>query len=206
MKISKFFISIIFLATIVNAQPQKVIGDCTLTFAITGGDAGTNDNLNGATKTLYVKGHETRVDINSTAYSQSIIYDNVTGVAVILKEIGANKFMSTLDALKWKEQNKKYEGMKISITSETKTILGYECKKAIASLKNGNSFIVFFASAIIPSAIENPFQFNDIPGFVLEYQMPGEKGTKINFSAVKINFSPVPASKFQIPNTGYRIL
>lgn len=206
MKTLQFFILVIFFAAFANAQSQKVIGDCTVTFAITGANAGTSENLKGSAKTLYIKGSQTRVDINSATYNQSIIYDNATGAAVILKEMGANKYMSTLDAEKWKQQNKKFEGMKFSVTAETKTILGFECKKAIVNLKNGNSFVIYFASAIIPSATENPYQFKDIPGFVLEYEMPGDKGDKINFTATKINFSPVPALKFEIPTKGYKIL
>lgn len=188
------------------AQQPKIIGDCTVTFGISGADAGTNENLKGSSKTLYIKGHKTRVDVSSSNYNQSTIYDSNTGVAVILKEIGANKYMSTLDAAKWEQQNKKYEGMTISITNETKTILGYECKKAVATLKNGNNFTIYYAPAIMPSAIENPYEFKNIPGFVFEYEMPGEKGNKIIFSATQINFNPVPASKFEIPKTGYRIL
>lgn len=206
MRALKIVILLFAISTKAFAQQPKIIGDCTVTFKISGADPGVNENLRGSSKTLYIKGHKTRVDISSSNINQTTIYDSNTGVAVILKEVGANKYMSTLDAAKWEQQNKKYDGMTISSTNETKTILGYECKKIVATLKNGNSFTIYYAPAIIPSAIENPYEFKNIPGFVLEYEMPGEKGNKINFSAIQISFSPVPASKFDIPKTGYRIL
>lgn len=53
---------------------------------------------------------------------------------------------------------------------------------------------------------ENAYQFKGIPGFVLEYEAQTEKGSKVQLTATLINLSPVPASKFQIPQTGYRML
>ena len=80
----------------------------------------------------------------------------------MLKEISANKYMSTLDAAKWEQQNKKYEGMTISITNETKQFLILNAKAAVAK-KNGNNFTIYYAPAIMPSAIENPYEFKNIP-------------------------------------------
>jgi len=97
--------------------------------------------------------------------------------------------------------------MKVSLGNETKTILGYECKKGSAVLKDGSSFTFFYTVSIKPSASENPYQFRDIPGFVLEYEIIGEdKTSKITYTATRINFNPVPSSKFDIPTSGYRVL
>ena len=195
-----------FFTSSIFAQFQKIVAEGTVTFSInvTGSE---NSSLNNATKTFYVKGKLTRVDITSSAFKQSVIYDNNTGKAVILREIGDNKYITQLDADKWKEKNKQYEGMSVQLTDETKTILGYDCKKAIATLKNGKVFTMFYAPAIMPSASENPYQFKNIPGFVLEYEAQAE-GTaqKIVYSATNISFNPVPAALFDIPVKGYRVL
>ncbi len=188
------------------AQTQKVVADCTITFSIT--VEGKKDPVfENAIKTLYLKGKLTRTDLESPSFNQSVIYDNNTGVAVVLKEIGANKYITTLSETAFKEQNERYEGMELSFENETKTILGYECKKAIAKLKDGTIFSLFYATAIIPSALENPYQFKNIPGFVLEYETEGKgKEGKIIYTATKINLSPVPASRFEVPSKGYRVL
>ncbi|HXL58084.1 MAG TPA: hypothetical protein VN958_17605, partial [Chitinophagaceae bacterium] len=173
----------------------------------TGSDAATNNNLAGATKTLYIKGKMSRIDMNGSNYKQSVIYDNETGTAIILKEIGAVKYISTFNANEWKKENKQFEGLTVTLTTETKTILGYECKKAVVHLKDGNSYNIFYAPAIMPSASENPYQFKDIPGFVLQYETYANKSsTKITYTATLINFNPVPASRFVIPASGYRVL
>jgi len=190
-----------------SAQHSMIIGDCTVTYQISGGDATTNSNLSGATKIFYVKGKMARTDVIGANYKQSVIYDNANGNAVILKEIGSEKYISTLSADEWQLQNNHYQGQTIALENDTKTILGYECKKATIRLKNGTSYTIYYTTTIVPSAIENPYQFKDISGFVLEYEVSGNnKTSKITYTAVQINFDPVPASRFKIPTSGYRII
>ena len=202
------FASLLFTVSLLFAQSQKVVSDCTVTYSISGADAAADKskNLQGATKTLYIKGKNVRSDINSSSYNQSIIINNTTGGIVILREIGTNKYMSVLDDAKWKEQNTKFVGMKITLDSDTKTILGYECKKATAHLANGSILGLYYAPVIIPSALENAYQFNGVPGFVLEYESISDDGKVITYTANKINLNPVPGIKFEIPTNGYRIL
>jgi len=189
------------------AQEQKIVGDCTATFSIASNQASTNNNLAGATKTIYIKGKLIRIDMSGSAFQQSVIYNTTTGDAVILKELSGNKYMTRVDAQKWQQQNNRYEGITITPGTQTKTILGYECKSGLATLKDGSSFSFFYAPSITPSSTENPYQFKDIPGFVMEYEIVGDdKKSKITYTATLINFNPVPASKFDIPTSGYRIL
>jgi GLPGLI family protein len=115
--------------------------------------------------------------------------------------------MTKLDNTQWIAENKKYEGMMISLANtQTKTILGYECKKAVIQLKDGSSFTLFYATNIVPSVKEFEYQFKDIPGFVLEFESQEAAGKKIKYTATKINLSPVQASRFDIPTSGYRLL
>lgn len=211
MTMHKFlFIALLLSINTVFGQSQKVVADCTVSFSVTvneTGAAGTSSLFNNATKTLYIKGYEVRSDIESSSFIQSTIYNGRTTTAVILREIGGNKYMTVMDAAKWKEQNKKYDGMKVDLTNDSKTILGYTCKKAVVTLTDGSTLNLFYATEIIPSTNENNYQFKDIPGFVLEYESETDKGkNKITFTATKINLSPVPAAKFEIPKSGYKML
>ena len=107
---------------------------------------------------------------------------------------------------KWKAENKKFDGATVTKVEESKTILGYECKKAILKLVDGNTFTLYYANNITPSVKEFEYQFKDIPGFVLEYESQEQNGKKVKYTAIKINLSPVQASRFEIPTSGYRIL
>jgi GLPGLI family protein len=205
-----FAILVLGLVTPALAQ-QRVVAECTVIFKITLDD-GTVDkdvsnSISKSAKTVFIKGNDSRVDLVSPAIQQSIIYDKTQNTAVVLREFGTNKFMNRLSKEQWVTANKQYQGMAISLVNETKTILGYECKKAMITLKDGTVFSLYYATAIIPSVKEFEYQFKDVPGFVLEYQIK-ESGdnTLVNYRAEKISLSPVLASKFDIPTSGYRIM
>ncbi len=209
----KAFLSIILITFLVAQAPAqpRVVADCTITYAIStdegNADKDVTETLKASTKTVYIKGNDSRTDLVSPSFTQSLLYNRNTGNAVILREFGNNKFMTKLDNSKWVAENKKYEGMTISLSgTETKTILGYECKKAVIQMKDGSSFTLYYATAIVPSVKEFEYQFKDIPGFVLEFESQEADGKKIKYTAIKINLSPVQASRFDIPASGYRLL
>lgn len=199
-----------FLLLNANAQ-QRVVADCTITYAISTDESNTDksvvESLRASTKTVYIRGNDSRTDLVSPSFTQTLLYNKGTGTAVILREFGNNKFMTSLDNSKWLEENRKYTGMKLTLLpGETKTILGYECKKAVIELKDSSALTLYYASNIVPSVKEFEYQFRDIPGFVLEFESKEADGKKIKYTATKINLSPVPASRFDIPTSGYRLL
>ncbi len=211
-KNSLFIICQIILCGFLQAQNSvKVLAECTVNYsvAVIEGDENKKEDassINSTTKTVYIKGNQSRVEVINPSFSQSVIFDKASGNAVILREIGNNKFMTKLNNTKWKAQNSKYEGAVLNTTTETKTILGYACKKAVLTLRDSSSFIIYYAASIAPSVKEFEYQFKDIPGFVLEYETQELKGQKVKYTATKINLNPVTTSKFEIPTSGYRIL
>lgn len=200
----------LIVLTVSGFAQQRVVAECTVTYQISLEESNQNKDVQNAiqqsTKTVYIKGNDSRVDLNSPSLLQSIIYDKTNGSAVILREFGNNKFMTSLNNKEWKEANKQFDGMTIKLTNETKTILGYDCKKAILSLKDSSVFNIYYASAIIPSVREFEYQFKDIPGFVLEFDIREKGASIVRYKATKINLSPVQASKYDIPTSGYRLL
>ncbi len=199
-------VSLLF-STILFAQnkPQRVVAECTVDYSISIGGENA-DVAKASSKTVYIKGVHSRVDWVSTAFTQTVLYDKAEGNAVILREIGNNKLMTKLDNAAWKNQNKQFDGSSITLDTATKIILGYECKKAILTLKSGTVVNLFYAVNIIPSVKEFEYQFKDVPGFVLEYESVESDGKKVKYTATKINLNPVVASKFEVPTSGYRIV
>lgn len=123
----------------------------------------------------------------------------------MLREFGTNKVLTKLSKAEWQEKNKKYEGYALQNTTELKNILGYSCIKAYLQTKEGNQILIYYTNSIVPSVKDYEYQFKDVPGFVLAYEISdGDK--KIFYTATKLNLNPVQASKFTIPTTGYRIL
>lgn len=197
-----FLCIFLFCAQAKSQSVSKLIADCTITYAVS--FEGSEGNLN--TKILYIKGKKTRTDIRYSSFQQSTIFDNKTGDAVVLKNIGLDKYISYFNAQQWKEKNKKWDDVKISFSNETKKVLTYTCRKAILVTKDNNQFVVYYTLDFGASATENPYQFKNILGLILEYESQTGEGKLITFKATDVNLNPVPASRFEIPTTGYRVL
>ena len=187
----------------VKAQAvSKIIAECTITYSVT--IEGSN---NGQTvKNLYIKGRKTRSEISNSSFYQATLYDNKEGSAVVMKEVGGDKYISFFTAAEWKEKNNIWDSSTITLTSETKKIVSYNCRKAIIQTKNGNRYNVYFTTDMTASATENPYQFKNITGLILEYESESKDGRNVKCMATDISFIPVPAAKFVIPTSGYRVI
>ncbi len=94
---------------------------------------------------------------------------------------------------------------KVEVTSETKEIAGYTCKKAIITIpEEDQELIVYFTEELGSGAInfDNP-QFKDINGVMLEFEIPNQNFT-MKLEAVSVEKKNVPESDFTIPD-GYQI-
>lgn len=193
------------------AQNNKKFFDCTVIYDVTvqdeKADAEVVKSINGGTKILYLKGPKSRTDFITPSFKQITIFDTRSDTTVVLIEQGNTKYISYLNDNKRREQNKKFEGINFKETSERKTILGYNCVKVVATLNDGSTYDVYYTPSLIPANKEYDYQFKNLPGFVLEYEASTENGkTKITYSANQITFTPVPAARFDLPTSGYRVL
>ena len=193
-----------FLPVIIYAQSPKIISDCTISLSVSSLTNGDQKNL--GIKIIYIRGKDVRADFISNLFTQTTFYNSNTGNATILKTAGQSKYISNYTGEEWKKQNEMYNGISISFTGNTKKILGYECKQALLTLKNGNIYTVYYIPSLMPSVTENPFEFKDVPGLILEYQSSINENEKVIYTAEKIDFNPVPTLQFEIPKTGYRVL
>lgn len=163
------------------------------------------DAFDGATNTIYIKGRLSRSDLVSVFGTQSTIIDGKTGRINVLKEYGDKKYMITMTQADWAEANQKYDSVKFTYENEYKTIAGYNCQKAIGKIKNGESFTVYFAKDLIPDNRDFQYSNRSLPGLALEYESNLGKN-KVTFSASKVSFDPVPAAKFDLPKSGFRVM
>src|ERR1700748_44667 len=187
MKLMIGLLGILLLVTSWLGIQQRILAECTITYAISTDSTSGKDaqqSLHATTKTVYIKGNNSRTDLVSPSFSQSVIFDRNTGSAVILRTFGNNRFMTRLDTTHWIDKNKNYKNLTLIPANETKTIAGYDCRKMILQLKDTSSLVVYYATSIVPSVKEFEVQFKDVPGFVLEYEVE-EQGKKITYTATK---------------------
>ena len=187
------------------AQQQKIIADCTVTYAVNNSQQDLKNNSETAVKTIYISGKQIRIDLSSATFNQTIFYNDNTGEATVLKSIGESKYISAFTAADWQKRNDIYNGVKISFTNNIKKILNFECKEAVLQLANGNSYTLYYVPELRPSITENTYEFKNVPGLILQYQS-SIKNQKINYTATSVNFDPVPDFKFEIPKAGYKII
>jgi GLPGLI family protein len=210
MKRSFTIITVFLLSlTSIAAMAQKKVSELTLVYdaSISTGENQPKlaDAFDGATTTVYIKGNLSRSEMLSALASFTTIHDARTGGAVVLQEISGQKLLIKMTPENWKDKNKRYEGISFKTLEETKIIAGYKCSKAIATMKDGSSFTVYYTKEIMPENNDYNVQFKNLEGLPLEYELNQGK-LKIKYTVSKINMNPVPASKFDIPKSGYREL
>lgn len=192
-----------------TSSAQKSVTEATMEFNISIETASAEpkmaDMLDGATTTVYVKGAQSRSEMVSGLGREISIQDGKSGTGVILKDYSGQKLMITLTKDDWERKNKKYQGISFETTQETLVIAGYTCKKAIAKLKDGSSFIVYYSPDLNIVNKDYEYQFKTLPGLAMQYEWQSGK-MKFKYTLSKINFDPVPSSKFEIPKSGYRVL
>ncbi len=203
------FALVLALITGGTAAAQKKVSELMLVYdaSISTGDNQPKlaDAFDGAATTVYIKGSMSRSEMVSSLASFTTIHDSRTGTAVVLQEISGQRLLIHMTADDWKDKNKRYEGISFTNTNETKTIAGYRCIKAIATMKDGSTFSVYYTKEIVPENSDYNVQFRNLDGLPMEYELTQGK-LKIKYTVSKINLNPVPASKFDIPKSGYREL
>jgi GLPGLI family protein len=188
---------------------QKVLSEGTLIYDISVVTNKSNENksnfLDGATNTIYLHGDKIRTEMNSSLGSEATIYNSTSRTGVILKNYSGQKLMITLTANDWRTNNSKFEGVTFENTGETKDIAGFKCIRAIGKFSDGSTFTVFYDPDIIIGNKDYDFQFRNLPGLPVQYEM--QKGRSLyKFTLSKINYENVPDSEFEIPKSGYRIM
>jgi GLPGLI family protein len=199
--------AILFLLATVPLKAQKRVSELTMVYdySVGVGNAEPRPGVNGenATHTVYIKGNKSRSEMSNPLFSSTTLYDANTGQAVILKEVSGQKLLIHLTSANWQERSAPYEGIEYKNTGETKEIAGYKCVKAVGTTKAGATITVYYTRDIIPENRDYDPQFRTLEGLPMEYELTNGD-VKIKYMITRINLNPVPASKFDIPKSGYR--
>lgn len=207
----KSLLIILFSLTIgINySLAQKTVNEATVNYKIT--TESTDDkaamakSLEGATLTVYLKGNQTRTDMSSTLGTESNLYDSKSGIGTILKQYSGQKLMITLTKNNWAQKNQFYQNIKFTIDNTEQTIAGFKCKKATGQSADGNSFVIYFAPDIILANKQYDNAFTQLPGLPVQYELQRGK-LKFKYLLTGISYDPVPAAKFDVPKTGFRVM
>jgi GLPGLI family protein len=184
---------------------QKRLGDLTLVYNSTITNTQDSGKKISSTTSFFIKGNLCRSEVVSNLFSSVTIYDSKTGSGVLLKEVNGQKLLIRMNEENWNQKNRRYANLNFTKTNETKSIAGYFCNQAKASTPDGFDITAFYTRDLIPENKWYDPPFKNLDGLPLEYELT-RGNLHIKYSLVSINLNPVPASKFDIPTSGYREL
>jgi GLPGLI family protein len=147
---------------------------------------------------IFFKGDKIVVETLGGFGEQRTITDSKKGESIMLMDMMGNKMaVKTTKADVDKELAKKGKP-KVEITSETKTIAGYTCTKAIVTSSEGSPVDIWFAKDL---AVNNSFNqgYEGINGMLLEYSVKNEMFNMKMF-CTEIKAEKVDDAKFDIPS------
>lgn len=205
-----FLTAVAVLVLLSGATAQKKFTEGTITYDIvinSNSDKPKNaDYLDGTTVANYIKGNKSRTEMVNALGTMVTIHDSSKNAIVILKEFGEQKYMITLSPADWRDANSKYEGITYNLSDTAqKVIQGYKCKKAIGILADGTTYTVWYTPDLVPENRNFQYETRSLPGLALEYEIDS-KGRRVTYTVSRISFSPVPASKFELPKSGFRVM
>jgi GLPGLI family protein len=137
--------------------------------------------------------------------SESAVYDAKKQSGYIAKSYSGQKLLINLTKADWMTQNAIFQQLKFNLTSETKNILGYDCKKAISKLASGETIIVYFEPNIQLSNQDYTLAFPELKGLPIVIERES-KGNKFTYSLADIIYDNVASNLFEIAQKNYRVM
>lgn len=159
------------------------------------------------------KNEQVLTEVNSMMGSQVFLVDS-KGMTMLMDQMG-NKIAvkQTKEEMEKASAKEKSVDTKIEYTTETKTIAGYECKKAVVTVinkdKKEDKVDVWYCEKF-----ENPNKegkgrgqaiMKGLKGMAFEYS-GGNGPMKFKMVAKEVSLDPVADAKFNLSTEGYKIM
>ena len=177
----------------------KVVGECAITYDIHQISMKGDTSLVGQ-KQIFIKGNSCKTILKTQAFTQTLIFNTQQDTAIILKEIGMNKFLQYILYASMQPVNL----VASKKNANTSTLLDYPCETITLSWADGNSMDVTYTNLIIPTVTVYEQAFKEIPGLVMRYQLTTKEGNKILYNANKIDLSPITLNVFEVNKSNYQ--
>jgi hypothetical protein len=177
----------------------KVVGECAITYDIHQISMKGDTSLVGQ-KQIFIKGNSCKTILKTPAFTQTLIFNTQQDTAIILKEIGMNKFLQYILYASMQPVNL----VASKKNANTSTLLDYPCETITLSWADGNSMEVTYTNLFIPTVTVYEQAFKEIPGLVMRYQLTTKEGNTILYNANKIDLSPITLNVFEVNKSNYQ--
>jgi hypothetical protein len=177
----------------------KVVGECTITYDIHQISSNGDTSLVGQ-KQVFIKGNSCKTILTTPEITQTLIFNTQQETAIILKEIGLNRFLQYIQYASISPVNLVASKKNGLISS----ILDYPCESITLSWADGTSMDVTYTNLILPTVTVYEQAFKEIPGLVMRYQLTTKLGNRIIYSATKLDLSPIRLNVFEVNKENYQ--
>jgi GLPGLI family protein len=204
-----YWICLSMLTLQLSLQGQRILSEGTLQYLVTALPQPGQENLakafEGTTQTVWFRGNLARIDFASTLRKQTTFFNGTTGEGSILRESGTDKYQWNLTTEQWKSLHKKWHQIKWEYGAEMKEMGGYLCQIATGSLVTDEPIKVYLTKQILPLVQGYEPMFAGLDGLPIQYEMVSQ-GLLVKFSLISLQTIPVGAARFEIPESGYKLL
>lgn len=190
-----FSLLILFSASLLYGQIRE--GSITYTLNISSPDNDkATEMMDGSLMTLYYKDGSSRSEVNMGGMMTMATISNANSdkVLMLMDVPMANMKYATLTNVEEAEKAPmtKMPDFKIRYENETKTILGYTCKKAILEDDKGRESTFWYTQDILAHTGGQSYLHFGLGGIPLEYEIL-QQGMHIQFTATDLKKSIDPA-------------
>ncbi len=157
--------------------------------------------------TLTIKEEMSKFEINMGQMgSQVQIIDGTAKTITTVMNMMGQKFYYVETQEDVNSELEDDEKVSVDIKDETKVIAGYECTKAVVTVKQGGEdmlFTIYYTEEIGSASmnIDNPY-FSEVPGAMLEFEINTGGGT-MKMEAISVDKKKIADSEFAVPE-GYQ--
>lgn len=152
--------------------------------------------------TVTIKGDKAMTEINTGMGNQKEIIDYIEKTKVGLIDMMGQKFAIKQTSEEIEKENTSAAKASVELSSETKVIAGYPCKKALVTVEEKgvkSTYEVFYTNEFGTKAVnfDNPL-YKDIDGVLMEFSMKTQQFT-MKFSVSNIEKKSISSKLFEIP-------
>jgi GLPGLI family protein len=152
--------------------------------------------------TVSIKGSKSRTDLQMSGMNTVEITDYTDKTKVALLNMMGQKYAIKQTTAEIEKEMGQAGTTTVELSSETKVIAGYTCKKAVITVNDDgakSTFEVYYSNELGTKManFDNPL-YKDIDGVLLEFLLKN-RDVNMKFTATSIEKKSLPAKDFEIP-------
>lgn len=151
--------------------------------------------MSDATLDIYFQKDKSRTEMDMGVMNTTVIVNAAAENSIMLMDMMGSKFAVLMEKEELDQENDSPKPV-IQLINETKTILGYKCKKAVITISEGIDAVYWYTEELKVNTFGQKSFNESVPGFPLEFsQFQGGLDMKLTATVIE---KTVDSKKFDI--------